>query len=154
MKKYGLDGDGSRVGEQLCGAAREQLGLSVCGLDLIQPRLSEQGITNVSLGGGILEGRPLLTGWVTVSITTSQLALVEQGRPDEVDDIHLALHERGLEAVAHIHLTGDGVSLSGWENIPLEVEMSPTENFRWLHDGMVASHASNTDDHQPSPQQE
>lgn len=158
MKTHEPGRDEPLMATQLRDATREQLRFSVCGQDLIQPRLSEQGLTNISFGGGALKGRPLLSGWVTISITTSQLALVEQGRTDEVDDMHLALHDRGLEAVAHVHLTGHDTSLTGWENLPFEEEMSPTEKLRWLHAGMVADLAEwiegNADAHEPTPRQE
>jgi hypothetical protein len=158
VKSYVPGDEKASVVEQLRDTAREYLRFSASGQDLIQPRLSEQGFTDVSFGGGALKGRPLLSGWVTVDIRTSQLSLVEQGRTSEVDDIYLALKERGLKAVAYVHLTNDTTTLSGWENLPLAEEMSPTEKLRWLHSGMFADLEgwieANADNDAPSRSQE
>jgi hypothetical protein len=131
------------ITEQLRDVARQWLRYSASGMGLIQPPLSEQGFTTiVSNGGGQLRGRPLLlSGWVSVGITTEQLALVEQGRADEVEDLHLTLQNNGRN-LAQVHLTSDGTVLNGWENIPFESKMTPREKLQWLHEGMVASHAA------------
>ena len=76
---------------------------------------------------------------MTASSTTSQLSLVEQGRSEGVEDIHIELLERGLHPVAYVRLTQEGVSLTGWEDLSLEIEMTPAEKLRWLHVGMASN---------------